>query len=165
MSCNDLCKFNCSNRLHAASSQSPALCGGEKIPERMPEFPASPYICTYTAQIELTASTRYREIIAAVLWVLYAFIATPVQLWHHHNIAKETKQSAKGNRILSESKSTTADVNCPICHHQYSVYNDDVIIPAIPAVTEFSLQNGHYIPAPLHYPSFSFQNKGPPFLC
>ena len=108
---------------------------------------------------------RYRQLVALFLLLVYAFIATPVQLWHDHDTAKGSVQSA-GQKQSSFTNGTKLfnDSNCPVCHHQYSTYHNDFIFPVVPNPCEFSSQNGYYTLRFVYSPFFSFQNKGPPFL-
>ncbi|MBX2921907.1 MAG: hypothetical protein KF746_06930 [Chitinophagaceae bacterium] len=105
---------------------------------------------------------RYRQLTAILLLVVYAFIATPVQLWHHHDAEKPITDAGIKTSFVSKIADTVSEANCLICHHQYSVYNDDIIVPVIAAVTEFSFQNGHYTPVLVHFIALPSQNKGPP---
>ncbi|MFT3948184.1 MAG: hypothetical protein QM763_14535 [Agriterribacter sp.] len=105
---------------------------------------------------------RYRQLTAVLLLAMYAFIATPVQLWHHHDSEKHITDAGIKTSFVSKIANAASEANCLICHHQYSVYNDDIIIPLIAAVTEFSLQNGYYIAELVHFIALPSQNKGPP---
>ncbi|MFT3948195.1 MAG: hypothetical protein QM763_14590 [Agriterribacter sp.] len=108
---------------------------------------------------------RYHRLTATLLLVVYVFIATPVQLWHHHDPVEASLENVDQKRnVFTDSNDLLSERNCSICHHQYSTYHDDVIIPAVPDPREFSSKNGYYTPALVYAPSFSFQNKGPPFL-
>ncbi|MFT3750204.1 MAG: hypothetical protein QM768_17945 [Agriterribacter sp.] len=110
-------------------------------------------------------SRKYRQLTAVLLLLMYAFITTPVQLWHHHDPAKDPVGSIDQKQsIFANSHQFFSEGNCSICHHQYSTYHDDVILPVVPDLCEFSSQNGRYTRAFIYAPSFSFQNKGPPLL-
>lgn len=120
------------------------------------------YVCNIVA-IKMNSIKQYRRCVTVVLLLLYAFIATPVQLWHHHDVVKQSGEPGFGVLdTFTPSTDTISEGNCLICHHQYSVYNNDVIIPAIIEVAFFSSQDGYCMPKMIHIPSFSFQNRGPP---
>ena len=97
---------------------------------------------------------------------VYAFIATPVQLWHHHSYKVNTesvklaKEKTESNVFKSAQQS--ADANCQICSHHYSVYNDvanivfDVPTLIFPSGKEYYIYS---IPSAL---ILSCSNKGPP---
>jgi hypothetical protein len=106
----------------------------------------------------------YRPLIAAILLVTYAFISTPVQLWHHHNVVNSSEEGRCTKERFIQTKGIYYNKHCSVCKHQYSAYHDGVIIPAVPDPREFSSQNGYYTLALVYPPLFSFQNKGPPFL-
>jgi hypothetical protein len=94
---------------------------------------------------------------------VYAFIATPVQFWHHHKSAASICTSdSKQEKTVSKSEGKTVEANCQICSHHYSVYADDasrVFVIALPnkVVNEsFPLQ---CIPTASF---FNFSGRGPP---
>jgi hypothetical protein len=115
----------------------------------------------------LTAVRKYRPIIAAVVFALYAFIATPVQVWHHHKQIPVAGTSStlddKGNTV-SKFTETAADVNCQICSHKYSTYSDDALIPIGSSLVLIGERNGFYSPQLISAAFFAFPNKGPPSL-
>ncbi|HRE50726.1 MAG TPA: hypothetical protein PK339_04870 [Flavitalea sp.] len=110
----------------------------------------------------MSLTKSYRRFIAAVLLLAYGFIATPVQLWHHHEQLSQKEEKKAGD--LSENKGASIDNNCPVCQHQYSAYDNDAIVPAIPAITGWSSPDEHYQLTFFNVPVFSNQNKGPPGL-
>ena len=98
---------------------------------------------------------------------LYAFVATPVQLWHHHNYpAASSSGSSDKKETASFSTATgkSVDANCQICSHQYSTYSDgaDVIFAA--PVFIANAKEGYYYSSIPSAPLFNFANKGPPAL-
>jgi len=111
------------------------------------------------------ASIQNRKILAAALLVLYTFIVTPVQFWHHHHIEKQTKQIADTKLPnLSKNAGFASEENCPICNHTYSVYSDDAFVTIIPFVRELSSENGYYKIVFFSSVPSLLSNKGPPSL-
>lgn len=109
---------------------------------------------------------KYRNCTAAILLMLYAFIATPVQLWHHHHHSKDLQVISAKNIVVSKNANSTSEANCPICQHQYSIYNDDVISIAIQSVIILLSKQEHYNQQTISSFIFAFSNKGPPsFYC
>jgi hypothetical protein len=116
----------------------------------------------------MTGIRKYKTLIAVVLLMVYAFIATPVQLWHHHNYkvstATEKSSKQKAESTFSNTSQQATDTNCEICSHHYSIYSDITIIVFDSPSPIFKSNKGHYlfsIPSPTH---FNFSNKGPPAL-
>jgi len=98
--------------------------------------------------------------------VVYAFIATPVQLWHHHNYTATVagKNTSEKKIIVVSATTTTIDANCAACSHTYSGYN---------LVASFNLQMPFLIVEPkdayyiLSIPFsliLQYSNRGPPEL-
>lgn len=111
----------------------------------------------------MTANLTYKTWIAALLLCVYAFIATPVQFWHHHKYAANISASdSKEEKTVSKSEGNAVEANCPICSHHYSVYADDSSTVFVIAVTNevvnesFPLQS---IPSALF---FNLSGRGPP---
>lgn len=115
----------------------------------------------------MTTNKKYKQFIAILLLALYAFVATPVQLWHHHNyanIAASGSSDKKETASFSKSTGKSAEGNCKVCSHRYSTYNDGAtVIFAAPLFIDKAKQafyNTSIPSAPLH----NFSNKGPPLL-
>lgn len=118
--------------------------------------------------IKLNIIRKYRTFITAVLVALYAFIATPIQLWHNHNYKTNTvsEKSSKEKQSASFSKFSqkVADSNCQICSHHYTTFVDvEVLRLQTPFIVSQSIQQYFVflIPSP---PILHFSNKGPPAL-
>jgi hypothetical protein len=96
---------------------------------------------------------------------VYAFIATPVQFWHHHKYEPGAiaSHSTEANAI-SKSDVKTDDANCQICSHHYSVYTDDA--PPVFATTGVSkVANESYsLQSVPTSPFFNLTGRGPPAL-
>lgn len=96
--------------------------------------------------------------------LLYAFIAMPVQLWHHHSPAKQTVASEKafdkGRQFISSAVVSTDD--CPVCAHKYSTYTDYKYVPELPAVVFYTNTSPDICSSVIPSPSFHFSNKSPP---
>ncbi|MFT3701278.1 MAG: hypothetical protein QM802_02860 [Agriterribacter sp.] len=114
----------------------------------------------------MTLTTTYRQYTAAFLLLLYAFIATPVQLWHHHDVAKQFQHdTVKLQPTIKEQKgSIQTDGNCPVCQHQYTVYTHNNSNVLIAAPLAFSMHKGQYLLKVFTSPCFVYQNKGPPIF-
>jgi hypothetical protein len=114
----------------------------------------------------LTAFRTYKSLIGAVLLALYAFVATPVPVWHHHAIAHATKQtgSTENSRqdILTQGDGSQQDANCPVCSHKYATYTNVAIIAFESAITISGAKNGSYQLPAVAALSFPLPNKGPP---
>lgn len=126
----------------------------------------SPYICIIVSKDKLTTIKTYKQFIAVLLMALYAFVATPVQLWHHHNYATVTSGASDKKETASFSKSTdkSVEANCKVCSHQYSTYNDGAtVIFAAPLFSDKAKQGFYYTSVP-STPLHNFSNKGPPAL-
>jgi hypothetical protein len=108
--------------------------------------------------------SKYRQWTAAILLLVYAFITTPVQLWHHHPSAKQSRVSeslsVKGYQLDSPAGISADD--CPVCAHKYSAYTDYKSVLEIPA----AVLNADIVPAfsssIILSLSFYFSNKSPP---
>lgn len=124
------------------------------------------YICNNVEKIRLTAFKQYRHLAAAFLLALYAFVAMPTQLWHHHALPVAGKACTTERTELKGAK-VNADIftdDCLICSHKYSVYNDTVFIPELTFLFSFPERSDIgkvSIPVSL---SFGLPNKGPPRL-
>jgi len=111
---------------------------------------------------------KYRQWVAALLLALYAFIAAPVQLWHHHN---HNIAASHNERIFTsiaasvfQNTNTKIETNCPICHHQYSIYTDNAITAVVIHISDFLAHHKQHDFFLLHAPYLSLQNKDPPYL-
>ena len=125
------------------------------------------YFCNHSAKNKLTDLRTYKHFIAAILLVLYAFVTTPVQLWHHHNTTESTS-AATSNSVKHNTISKTSDSNsessCQICSHKYSTYSDDALLQVESTRILTAAKNGYYCLPFISTPSFSLTNKGPPVL-
>ncbi len=112
---------------------------------------------------------KYKSLIAVILLTVYAFIATPIQIWHHHDVAASASNPAmqtanKATITATAADNKTINDNCQICSHHYSIYAND----AEPAFEIFisciNPKEGFYALAILLAPYFNSTNKGPPAL-
>lgn len=98
---------------------------------------------------------------------LYAFVATPVQFWHHHNYANTAacgSPDKKETTSFSKSTGKSVEGNCQICSHQYSTYSDaTAAIFAAPVFIATAKEGFHFIDLPSS-PLFNISNKGPPAI-
>jgi hypothetical protein len=100
--------------------------------------------------------------------VIYAFIATPVQLWHQHDFESiavtEKTSKKKHSTILSAYSPNAADTNCQICSNHYSIFIDVKIARLEnPFIVSQSLEQFYVFSIPSS-PVLDFSNKGPPSL-
>lgn len=116
----------------------------------------------------LSAVKKYKPFAALVLIVLYAFIATPVQLWHHHKfvISAETSSLQKDDKSaqVASAAADTLEDNCQLCSHQYSVYGNDHVAFFELVRTVSIPREGFYALTIPSAPCFDSSNKGPPAL-
>ncbi len=118
--------------------------------------------------IKLIKEKKYNIGIATLLLVVYAFIATPVQLWHHHayvaNQSFKTTDKKDVSNIYTSAQQTIADANCAVCSHVYPAYS---FVPNISFETSFFVLQpkiAFYILAIPFSPLLNSTNKGPPTL-
>ena len=114
----------------------------------------------------MTELRKYKKIVAVVLLAAYAFIATPVQWWHHHNYgtaSTSSLQTVDAKKITAPAaENKTVKDNCQICGHHYSIYsNDDVAVFKIFSSVINPKQGFYALAIPLA-PYFNSTNKGPP---
>lgn len=119
------------------------------------------YFCNNIAKY-LTVLRTYKVLSGVFLLALYAFVATPVQYWHHHTIhaAKQT-QNSQHDQLL-QNDGSQQDANCPVCSHKYSSYSEIPIIAFEPCYHIAVAQPCSYLLANITSPSFLLPNKGPP---
>jgi hypothetical protein len=111
----------------------------------------------------LTIKKRYKTYISAVLLALYAFIATPVQIWHHHAYtASSASSNSKKETSVTESTAKHFDSNCKICSHDYSVSANDAVTVCFSPITFFNTFSDFYIFNKIANPDYGQSNKGPP---
>jgi hypothetical protein len=115
----------------------------------------------------LATQSTYRHLLATFLLALYAFIATPVQLWHHHQypvkVVKTTPSNAKSDTVAAGT-GISLETDCAVCSHKYSSYNDEVLAPYETSLTVIAVKNGCYSLQQVTASPASLLNKGPPAL-
>ncbi|THU40763.1 hypothetical protein FAM09_01215 [Niastella caeni] len=115
----------------------------------------------------MTASRTYKQYVAAILLALYAFIVTPVQLWHCHNATTTQSTGNSSDKKLDTVSATVGfntDSNCPICTYKFSTCNDDAVVPVVSPLPVTIVKNGYYYLPVILIRSFSLSNKGPPSI-
>jgi hypothetical protein len=116
----------------------------------------------------LTAFPTYKYWIGAFLLALYTFVATPVQLWHHHANAHAANQisSIENSQqdIFSQGNGSQQDADCPVCSHKYAAYTDVAIVSFESTIHIAGAKNGLYQLPAVTAPSFPLPNKGPPVV-
>jgi hypothetical protein len=114
----------------------------------------------------LIAFSTYKHWIGAVLLALYTFVATPVQLWHHHAIAHVAQQISITEKsqqdILIQDHGAQQEANCPVCSHKYAAYTDVAIVAFESVIDIAGAKNGLYQLPAVTALSFPLPNKGPP---
>jgi len=111
---------------------------------------------------------KYKTFITAILLAVYAFIATPVQLWHQHNYATITVSqklsTEKQSTSFSKFSQQVDDANCQICSYHYSIFIDaEVVRLETPFIASQSIEQYYVFSIPSS-PFLRFSNKGPPAL-
>jgi hypothetical protein len=113
----------------------------------------------------LAVKKRYKTYISVLLLALYAFIATPVQLWHHHVYAASSASSnSKEETSVTKSPAKKFDTNCKICSHHYSVAANDAVTVYFPPVTFCNTVIDPYLLNKIANPVYGQSNKGPPAI-
>ncbi len=124
------------------------------------------YFCNDIANC-LNPFRTYKYLSGAFLLALYAFLATPVQYWHHHKtiyVAKQTHASDSQQHFLFQGDGPQQDANCQVCSHKYSAYSEIAILAFNPGHHVTGAQFGYYQLPAVTAPSFPLPNKGPPVV-
>jgi hypothetical protein len=119
--------------------------------------------------IKLINSKKYNIGIATFFLVVYAFIATPVQLWHHHNYnvntaCKDTITKKEATSTYKSTYETVVDANCATCSHVYSTYSFTASINFETPLSYTQPKHTSYIVFIPFSPLLHCTNKGPPAL-
>jgi hypothetical protein len=113
----------------------------------------------------LTIKRRYKTYISAFLLALYAFIATPVQFWHHHAYpVSSTTSNSKEKTSVTKSPANIFDSNCKICSHHYSVAANDAVTVYFSPIIFFNTLSVFYLLKKIANPGYGQSNKGPPAI-
>jgi predicted amidohydrolase len=98
--------------------------------------------------------------------VVYAFIATPVQLWHQHNYVANTacKNAADKKVTVTTAKTTIVDANCAACSHVYSTYSLVADLSLEKPFLVLQPKDACYILSIPFSPILQSSNRGPPEL-
>lgn len=103
---------------------------------------------------------------AALLLVLYTFMATPVHCWHHHPSNDEAMMAqvtaSQDNPDLSVYKGGSWSNHCDICAHHYSVYEPAADWPHTFSARLLRAVYAEFRAATLTATAQHFSNKGPP---
>lgn len=118
--------------------------------------------------IKLINIRKYKIIITTILLVIYAFIATPVQLWHHHNnetnsVAEKSSEESQATAFFDASLQFV-DGNCQVCAHHHSIFIDTKVLSFTTPIIAFISPEQYYVFSIPSSPSLHFSNKGPPAL-
>ncbi|MEP6712975.1 MAG: hypothetical protein ABJA37_11185 [Ferruginibacter sp.] len=113
----------------------------------------------------LQISTKYRQLLSAILLLLYLFIAMPVQYWHHcKNHPNQQANQKQSGSYISLVKSTGISHECKICSHQYTIYHSEIttiqVICIRPYINPIASPETFYI----HQPLSGLSNKSPPAI-
>lgn len=74
----------------------------------------------------MSLRATHKKLISVFLITLYAFIVTPTQWWHHHEM--DTQQTSLSTSIGKDTNSVqdAVGLNCKICSHHYSIADNNV---------------------------------------
>jgi len=87
----------------------------------------------------LKISVKSQQLLSAILFLLYLFIAMPVQYWHNcenHAYHQANQKQSGANTSLDKSGGISHD--CTICSHQYTVYSSEVTTIQITCISNYS---------------------------
>lgn len=121
--------------------------------------------CTFATSLHLVGKTgTYKQWVTALLMLLYGFVITPTQWWHHH----ELSYPATSKVTVKDQNTPTWDVEsgstCKICSHHYSYHNNEpiIVLSAVKACfSDFTLEPISFIS--LHFTGNPAE-RGPPSL-
>ncbi|MEP6713775.1 MAG: hypothetical protein ABJA37_15215 [Ferruginibacter sp.] len=103
--------------------------------------------------------------LSAILLLLYLFIATPVQYWHHCKNHSHQQANQKQTRAFpSFTKSGENSHECKICTHQYTLYNNDVTTIQIEYVSDYINRFAFPQTFYLQQTACGLSNKSPPVV-
>ena len=111
----------------------------------------------------LRLKTNHKTIITAYLLTLYAFIATPVSYWHHHNSNCDNNETELHLQMVKKTPFATND-NCKICAHPYSIANNDAITIYFLSINHFTSCDTFLQINDITNLGYSRTNKGPPAI-
>jgi hypothetical protein len=109
---------------------------------------------------KLKLKRNYRPLAAAFLLALYAFMATPVSFWHHHQ--NNTRKQHTEQNVAAGEENTVVGITCKICSHHYSVAANDAVTVYFAPVTFFNFFSDCYLLTHPTCPHYCQYNKGPP---
>jgi len=96
------------------------------------------YICSPLTKA-LKIFVKYRQLLSAILLLLYLFIAMPVQYWHHcKNHPNQPANQKQTKAFPSFAKGGGSSHECKICSHQYTGYHNDVTTIQITCFSSYS---------------------------
>lgn len=111
----------------------------------------------------MRVTKTYRLTAAAFMLLLYTFVATPVQWWHHHSVNTFRNHTGLEQKITAATKSDLCiEENCYVCSHQYSPVDIDAVCPVVTVPDSVNSSEDFLV-----QPFYSFcpgvlLNKGPP---
>jgi hypothetical protein len=108
----------------------------------------------------LRKQKKYKQVLAAALLLLYTFIATPVQLWHQHNGAQQSK--IPDAKISKQGGSNMQAGECKICQHTYTSYLSEEVSFTFGAIIFSFVKNPTLKTGNSIVCLNRFSNKGPP---
>lgn len=104
---------------------------------------------------------NHKTAFAALLMALYVFTVTPVSYWHRHE-SNCNKYNAEQYADNVKKITASADINCKICSHHYSVIANDAISVYSSPVGFFNVYVDHCVLKKITNPGYCQSNKGPP---
>lgn len=104
----------------------------------------------------------YRQIVAVVFLLLYLFIASPVQLWHHHTAAGPNTGKLKFSKTVA-NKNVQSET-CKICQHTYAPHVADYTVFNVSIPPSKVYKNFFHTDSYLSAFISILSNKGPPAI-
>ncbi len=102
--------------------------------------------------------------------MIYVFISTPVNLWHHHHFSADTENAFAFSLAVNTdehqlSSNISSEENCLICSHHYAAYREAGFVTIPVLQPEESLSHiVYYTDKRYQAVSHILSNKGPPHL-
>ena len=105
----------------------------------------------------------HKRLISAFLIALYAFIVTPTQWWHHHEAIISGSSTAIAKKsVQPPSLQNATGINCKICSHHYSIFDQNSSIPELTTPTFLVNKSNQLRPSACKQPLRYAAGRAPP---